>query len=276
MVAAFQETEPTTLDEYLSAPVESVLDAAPTEGSLPEDDGIQSAQSSEDTEQVAPDGDTEQPEVEGDESDALGEDSSSAEPAAVTSNWDSDENPYLKDAQALQMIRQLHEQQQREAEETARAEQYEAVMKRLASGEIDDDDIPIITGDFVKQVSEHAIRPVMEQAQTYENGLAALVAAVKTLPAEQQKYLETQAAEFRNLGRSSQEIEAAFNVSQQFKQRANAENQALQKQIKNLTAQLAAKTIQGSGVNRTESTAVGGGGNTEYASLDDYLSSGPL
>ncbi len=272
MVAAFQDTEPTTLEEYLSTPVESSHDAESLDESLSADDQIQGEQSSEDTELVAPDSDTEQPTEESETTEELGEGSPSAEPAVAQFNWDSDENPYLKDAQVLQAIRQLHEQQQREAEEKARIEQYEAVMKRLASGEIDDDDIPIITGDFVRQVSEHAARPYVEQAQTYENGLAALVAAVKQESPEVQARLETRAKEFRETGRSAQEIETAFNASMRFRQQADAENADLKKQIKNLTAQLAAKAIQDSGVNRTESAAVGGGGEREYASLEDYLS----
>lgn len=274
MVAAYQDSEPTNLREYLSAPVESPVDDAPDEGSLPETDGLHTEQSSADSEQVAPDADTEQPEGSDTITEELDGDSSPTEPVSAGIDWDSPDNPHFQAAQALRQLADDAQRKQREADEAALMERRVGVMKRLASGEIDDDDIPIITGEFVSEIQQSAIAPYANQVQTYEHGMTALVAAVNMLPPEQKAYVEAQARELRELGRTSQEIESVFHAGQKFKSTQDKENAALKTQIKNLTAQLAAKTIQDSGANRTESVTLGAGAD-EPNSMREYLA-GPM
>ena len=267
--------EPTSLEEYLTTPVESSADASAASEVQADDPALDADQSGAAAEDLQPDADAAQPdESETPENDS-GSDADAASPDQPAAfNWDAPENPYLADAQQLREIRALAERQQAEQAAAKERERLLDVGKRLM--EVDESDLPQLMGDFIEEVSDTAIQPVLQQVNTLNHGLTALVAAVQTLPPAVQEQVKKTAAEYRELGSTAEEIERAFGVSQRERTAASAREAEMQKQIKALTAQLAAKTIQESGANRAETVAVGGGGNDEPTSWRDLLGGGPL
>ncbi len=260
-----------TMDEYLNSPVESSSDAAPTSELLPEDGGIQDEQSSAPAEQVAPDSGDGQPEREASDSEGAETDSSASTESAAGPNWDSDENPFRKDAQTLAEIRQLAIQQAEEQKRAAAKAQREDALKNLASGEVDDADIPAVMDHLYESISEEATAPLRNQMDSITHGFTALVAALETaLPPEMVAKVQEVHKQKLALGSTAKEIEAAHELERKYVQRESAEIRQLREEKKTLLAQLAAKTIQTGGESRTESTAVGGT-MTEPRDMDEYL-----
>jgi hypothetical protein len=272
-----QITEPTDLMEYLTSPVESPSDAASDEELQASSDPLDDGQSRPDGDGVATESDPEQPEEFGETDDQTADSVDSSPESAPTSaapNWDSDENPHFQAAQQLEAIRQFAAQQKAEAEAKEQRERLINAGKNIA--EVDEDDLPVLMGDFIDEVTETAVKPYIQQVESYKHGMTALVAAVRTLPAETQELVKKIAAEHRELGATADEIERVFEVSQRERTASQQREDKLKTQIKNLTAQLAAKTIQDSGADRTEGAVVtGGGGNEDPKSWSEYLS-GPL
>ena len=267
--------EPTSLEEYLTAPVESSADAPAASEVQADDPALNAGQSGAAAEELQPDADAAQPESDETPETQSGSDAEPASPDQPAAfDWNSPENPYLKEAEQLREIRALAERQQAEQAAAKERERLIDVGKRIV--EVDESDLPQLMGDFIDEISDTAIQPVLQQVNTLNHGLTALVAAVQTLPPAMQEQVKKTAAQYRELGSTADEIEKAFAVSQQERTVASAREAELQKQIKALTAQLAAKTIQESGANRAETVAVGGGGNDEPTSWRDLLGGGPL
>lgn len=275
MTDTFNPDNPTSMMEYLSDPVESSSDADAAEDLQPPTEPIHDDQSSDDGDGVATETDPEQAEDDGETDVDSGEADSSdaASPDAATVDWDSEANPHLKAAQQLEAIRQFAEQQKAEADAKEAREALIKAGTRIT--EVDESDLPVLMGDFIDEVSEQAVRPVLAQVQQLEHGFASVVAAIKTLPVDTQKLIQEKSAEYRALGESAEDIEKAFTVSQRERDAATEREATLKKQIKNLTAQLAAQAIKNNGEDRTESSSVGGTVR-EPATMLEYLSDGPL
>lgn len=266
--------EPTSLEEYLSTPVESSSDAEASAEVQATDAPLDDGQSSAAAEDLQPDADDAQPDdPESPETVPVVDAAASPEtPAAI--DWNSPENPYLKEAEELARIRAEVERRQAEQAQAKERERLIDLGKRIV--EVDEEDLGPLMGDFIDEIRDTAIQPVLQQVETYNHGLTALVAAVNQLPAAQQEFVKQTAAKYRELGSTAEEIERAFTVSQQERAAASQREAELQNKIKALTAQLAAKTIQTSGANRAETVAVGGGGNDDPQSWHDLLGNGPL
>jgi hypothetical protein len=272
-----QITEPTDLMEYLTSPVESPSDAASDEELQAASDQLDDGQSRPDGDGVATESDPEQPEEssETDDQTADSVDSSpESPPPDAAPNWDSEENPHFQAAQQLEAIRQFAAQQKAEADAKEQRERLINAGKNIA--EVDEDDLPVLMGDFIDEVSETAIKPYIQQVESFKHGMTALVAAVRTLPPETQEQVKRIAAEHRELGSTAEEIERVFEVSQRERTASQQREDKLKTQIKNLTAQLAAKTIQDSGADRVEGAVVTGGSGEEPKSMAEYLRDGPL
>jgi hypothetical protein len=272
-----QIAEPTDLLSYLSSPVESPSDAPSTEDLQPPADAEHDDQSSPEESESANSDDAEQPgKQESDEGQSQDAGTTDPEPSdAATVNWDSEENPHLKAAQQLEALRQFAERQKAETE--AKEARDRLITAGVKLGEIDEeDDRRLLMDDLIEEISETAVRPYTQQLQTLEQGFASVVAAIKTLPAEQQEHVKKVASEYRELGQTAEEIERAFTISDRERSAAKEREKSLQTQVKNLTAQLAALAIQNSGEDHTETTAVGGA-QDEPSSIRDMLrSGGPL
>ena len=261
--------EPTSLEEYLSAPVESPSDAMQAEDLQASDQPLDDDQSSEDGDGVATETDPEQPETpetpEGKEAPA----SQDAPETPAAPDWNSPENPYLKDAETLKQIRDGVERQQ--AEQAAQQERERLIEAGKRIVEVDESDIPELMGDFIDEIRETATQPIVAQFNSLHRDMTALVAALQALPAEQQEAVKQGAAHYRTIGQSANDIELALTVSQREREAASRREAELQTKVRSLTAQLAAKQIKESGKNRHETVAVGGSGNADPESWSELL-----
>ncbi len=275
----YSESDFESLDDYLSSPVESPSDDAVVAESRSDPTDLDDGQSSEAVEQVAPDDAVDQPDLELSDVDLEAEDSFSDAPEAATvdaSMWDSPDNPYLEKARFADAIHEAAAKQQREAAEKERHDRHVDAVRRLAEGAVDLDDIPILANDLIADIQKTAMEPLQTEIDQIMHSFSATVASLRNvLTPEQYQAVVQDTERTRALGSTAAEIERAFEIQQSIKQQSTAENERLQKKIRNLTAQLAAKTITESGANRSESSAVGGG-TDEPTDLDAYLSGGRL
>jgi hypothetical protein len=274
MVSTVADSQATTMEEYVAQVMESPSDAAPEAELLPAADGINEGQSSEAGEQVAPDTEPEQSSAEVQTDEQSPEESTPVEAAPVLPNWDSEENPHYKDAQTLAAIRQLAEQERLKTEAAQRREQLTAAFQRLP--DLDESDQTVLIDQLIETVSQDAVAPVVERAQVFENGLAALVYALDAadLGDEALNRVKAIAKDYRELGETTAQIEHAHAIRKSEKSKLTAALAERDTKIKNLTAQLAAKQITSSGANRAESVAVGASGDQplSWESLLGYTS----
>lgn len=250
-----------TLDSYLDAPVESSPDAAPVEELQTTPDGLNEEQSSSPDEQVAPDTGTEQPEPE------VAESADAPEVAAASApNWDSPENPYAEQAKAWQATVQLAEQKQREAEEAAWRDSMSKAFQSLS--EADESDLPALTGSLLEDVQQHAIAPVEQARQELARAMTATIAAMEThLTPAQFEAIRRETGEYLQRGKSAAEIENTHLVSKEVRSKMESAIAERDTRIKNLTAQLAAKTVQPS--NRAETTVHSDTAATNFDGLSE-------
>jgi hypothetical protein len=259
-----------SLTAYLSSEPESSSEEAVETESRPDPQPQDDEQSSEEVPEVAPEEPAEQaPDEEPAVESPPGEESPPEPPSAVTPNWDSDENPHLAASRQLEQIRQLAEQQKAEKEASERKERYTKAIGSLAS-DVDAEDIPALASDLFEQIAEDATQPLQEEVQRIAHGMTALVAAVRLMPPDVQRQIESLADKNRNLGQTAAEIERAFAIQQDLSKQTSERETKLAKEVKALKAQLAAAAIKQSGSERTEATPVVTE-TQEPTSMMDYL-----
>lgn len=260
MVSSYVGSSPRTMEDYLfSDQVESSDEATDSADLLPAESGQDTGQSSESGEQVAPDADSEQPDT---TDSTLGEesaDSSADESTTAVSPpaWDSQDNPHYQDAEAFRKLRVAWEEQQQKNAEAELLNRWR--QGGVALSEADEEDIPFLMDSLVGEISSHVAAPMQQKLDVIEHGMTALVAALESeLDEGALSRVKEAAAKYRGMGSTASEIESAHTLSSQSRQAHQSKITELNTKIKNLTAQLAAKSIQDSGANRAESTSVGG------------------
>lgn len=248
-----QMSEPQSMSDFVESLAESSSDVAVESESRSEAVELHDEQSSSPTEQVAPDTGTEQPDEPADDVAGQGEGSPEPDLAAPSVNWDSPENPYF---QKMEAIRQLAEQQRAEQEAKAAEERWKAGFLKL--NEVDESDVEGLAGDLISDIRTHAVRPYEERIDVLEHGLTAVVAAIETvLTPAQVEAVKKEAANKRAYADTAGDLDAAVRIERDVRTKAQAEAAALRTEITNLKAQLAAKVITDTGVNRSETVAVG-------------------
>jgi hypothetical protein len=258
-----------SLEDYLTSPVESSPDALLAEGSLPPDQPLDGEQSPEPEEEVAPDPPAEEPETqEESEADSPAVESAPETPAP-TVNWDSDENPFRKDALQFAQFQQLVQQEQAKQEQIKQDERYRTAVKGLV--EVDEDDIDALAGDLIEDIRTNATQPFQQQIDVLTHSFSALVAGVKELPAETQKFLKSRSEFWGKMGQTPEQIESALTVRTETQAEADKRVAELQKQITALRGEMAKQAAKETKADVADVAVVAANGYSEPLTMEDYL-----
>jgi hypothetical protein len=269
-----EQAVPQNMSDFIDLLSESPDDVAAEPESRAGREGLDAEQSSESTdEQVAPDEEDEQ--TDDMELDGVEEGDGSPDPETpdATASWDSDENPYRAAALAFAELQRLAEQQAALAAQQSKRQSWQETARKLT--EIDEDDVDALTGELIEDIRHTEVAPYLERIEVLEHGLTAAIAAIEEEGDEAVARIKARAAAKRNLAASKAELESVINLERNIRKEASAREAALQKQVRNLKAQLAAKVITESGANRTETVAVGAN-DPAPSSWDDFWGEGRI
>lgn len=266
------DNEPQSVMDLLTSPVESPSDAAPEAGLQSAPGGIQDGQSDAVQERVASDPEPAQTEPAGEtnaETTGDGRTEAAASPAAEpdATRLSAEELEQLRaDAAQARQFREALAEAKRQQEEAKQIGQFREGLEMIASGELDEADIPKVAERVIADISaygaqqaEARLQPQIETAQRERDevhaALTSVVASIRSVAPDVESRILAEHQRRMKDARTSSEIQRGFELEQTIKAQQNATIKQQQEQIAALTAQLAGKGLAGSNVYATESQA---------------------